>query len=170
MGLFDFFRKKKAANKLSIFDDEDFLYSADVIKEQNATYHTLSDSEKAAILIIMGSFRQVFILENTYQREYIDDLVSIREEAMNMTYCDAQKLIMNGEDALRQLSNIKNKNNLDYLLQDMKYMLKKLVSLSIRFRDGAEVNRNAINTLYNIFMPLGYEKHKIHDPREYMMF
>jgi hypothetical protein len=37
-------------------------------------------------------------------------------------------------------------------------------------KDGAEVNRNAINALYGIFIPLGYSKLTVFDQRDFMMF
>ena len=38
------------------------------------------------------------------------------------------------------------KRYVDYFLADKKYMLKLLVSLMIRYKDGADVNRQVINT------------------------
>ena len=86
-----------------------------------------------------------------------------------MPYEKAKDLISGAEDITSGLSSINDRRALDCLLEDMKYMLRVLVTLTIRFRDGADVNRMAVNTLYGIFIPLGYETLKIYNPRAFMM-
>ena len=50
----------------------------------------------------------------------------------------------------------------------MKYLLKLLVSVTIRYQDGAKVNKEAINTLYGLFIPLGYEQLEVYNPMDFI--
>lgn len=162
-------RKKASDQSVTVFDDHNYHVSESDFFAQKDYYTSLNPLQKAAIIVAMGSFRQIFILKDTYQRDYVDSLMSLREKMLEMPYEKAKGLISGAKDITSGLSSIKDKRPIDCLLEDMKYMLRVLVVLSFRFRDGAEVNRMAVNTLYGIFLPLGYEKLKIHNPRDFMM-
>ena len=116
----------------------------------------------------MNSFIQGYFIEDTYVRQLANSLLTLRKEMLDMSFDKANNLILRVEDLGKGLFSISSKTVLDHLLQDMKYLLKLLVSVTIRYQDGAKVNKEAINTLYGLFIPLGYEQLEVYNPMDFI--
>lgn len=163
MSIFNIFRKKKKQDTEVTIDIEE-LY-------ENGYPFQRHDLEKHAILYsTLDMFAKSYIIADSDWGEIAKGLLKIKSEVLGITSDAAWKYVQSAEDVYKLLSSIEDRRILDVLLADMKFLLKIVVNLTIRYKDGAEVNRNAINALYGIFIPLGYSKLTVFDQRDFMMF
>lgn len=172
MGIFDLFKKRKNSVKtdITVFDDELYMYTPSDFEKQKMLFEKLNAMQKSACLVVLGVFGKMFILENTYQREYSDSLINLRSNMLGITYDSALNEIGNIQNIHDILLTIDNKEITDILLYDVKYLFKLLISLTIRYRDGVEINHKAINYMCGIFVPIGYNEKEVYNHNDYLMF
>jgi len=175
MSIFNIFKSKKKQNVEVVVNIEElyengYPFQQHDIEEHAFLYSTLEDDQRGAILATMEMFAKSFILEDSDWGELSKGLLKIKSGILDISSGDAWKHIQSPDDIYKLLSSIENRKILDILLSDMKFLLEIVVHLTIRYKDGAEVNRNAVNALYGIFIPLGYSKSEIFDQKEFMMF
>ena len=172
MGLFDFFKKKKkkVVYRISIFDDETYPYSRQDFENHRRLFDSLTYEQKCAMLYPIGFFYKTFMLEETWQFAEGKDLCAQREVLLGISFDEARETLMNLDDILNALISIENKEITDILLRDMKFLLVQLVGLNLRLADGAEVNQLAIEFLYSLFLPLGYDAKQVYNARDFIMF
>lgn len=175
MSIFNLFRKKKKQDTEVTVDIEElyengYPFQQHDIEEHAKLYSTLNNNQRGVIFVTMDMFAKSYIIADSDWGGIAKGLLKIKSEILGITSEDAWKDVQSADDVYKLLSSIKDKRILDILLSDMKFLLKIVVNLTIRYKDGAEVNRNAINTLYGIFIPLGYSKLTIFNPRDFMMF
>lgn len=175
MSIFNIFKSKKKQNVEVIVDIEElhengYPFQQHDIEEHAFLYSTLEDDQRGAILATMEMFAKSFIIEDSDWGSLSKGLLKIKSEILGISSDDACKYVQSLDDIYKLLSSIKNRKILNILLSDMEFLLEIVVHLTIRYKDGAEVNRNAVNALYGIFIPLGYSKSEIFDPKKFMTF
>lgn len=166
MGLFSWFKKNKV--KQDNLHDSSETY--ELASEQKDIYKDLSLKQKSAILVTMFSFVKIYIPEGTSVRNKWNNIMKQKELVLDINYTTAQNLIADVSILQKELLSVGKGVATDCMLFDMKSMLEDLVVLMMQYKNGADVNRKAVNTLYGIFIPLGYEKLEVHNPRDFMMF
>ena len=170
MGIFDIFRKKQTEEKLSVFDDERYVYALSDFEKQQLLMDQLTEMQKSALLVVLGVFVTTLIKENTYQREYADSLLNHRIKMLGLTYESAVKNVDSSDKIHDVLITIGNRQIIDILLNDLKYLLKLLVPLTMKYRDGVKINQTAISYMYGIFVPIGYTKAEVYDHKDFLMY
>lgn len=175
MSIFNIFRKKKKQDTEVTIDIEElyengYPFQRHDLEKHAILYSTLDNNLCGVILVTMDMFAKSYIIADSDWGEIAKGLLKIKSEVLGITSDAAWKYVQSAEDVYKLLSSIEDRRILDVLLADMKFLLKIVVNLTIRYKDGAEVNRNAINALYGIFIPLGYSKLTVFDQRDFMMF
>lgn len=170
MGLFDFFRKKKDVRRMSIFDNELYPYSVADFDNHRKLFATLTFEQKCSLVYPIGCFYKTFMIEGTWQFEESADLCSQRENLLGISFDEAGEALRNHDGLLEALMSIEDKQIIDILLQDMKYLFRILVNMNLVLANGAENNQLAIQSLYSLFLPLGYDAKQVCDRREFTMF
>ncbi len=175
MSLFDFFKRRKKQVTEVIVDIEElyengYPFQHHDIEEHASLYSKLDNNQRGVILVTMDMFAKSYIIADSDWGDLAKGLLKIKSEILGITPDDAWKYVKSGDDVHRLLCSIKDRKLLDILLSDMKFLLRIMVNLTMRYKDGAEVNRNAINALYGIFIPLGYSKSEVFNQRDFMMF
>ena len=175
MSVFNIFKREKKQD-IEVYADIEELYEngypfqqRDIV-EHASLYSTLGNNQRGVILVTMEMFAKSFIPVDTEWRDFSKGLLKIKSEILGISPDDAWNYVQSPDDVNKLLSSIENRRILDILLSDMKFLLKIVVNSSLRNRNGAEVNRNAINALYGIFIPLGYSQLEIFNPKQFMMF
>ncbi len=175
MSIFNIFKKKKKQDTEVFVDIEElhengYPFQQHDLEEHASSYSTLDDNQRSAIIVTMDMFAKSYILFDTDWDDFAIGLLKIKSDILGITPEDAWKCIQSIDDTHKLLSSIEDRKILDVLLSDMKFLFKIVMNLNMRYKDGAEVNRNALNVLYGIFIPLGYSKLKIFNQKDFMMF
>ena len=175
MSLLDFFKKKKKQVTEVTVDIEElyengYPFQQHDIEEHASLYSKLDNNQRGVILVTMDMFAKSYIIADSDWGDLAKGLLKIKSDILGITTGDAWKYVQSAEDVHRLLCSIKDRKLLDILLLDMQFLLRMVVNLTMRYKDGVEVNRNAINALYGIFIPLGYSKSEVFNQGDFMMF
>ena len=160
--------ESKSASPLSVFDDARYSYSESDYAHHKILCSVLDDTQKASLLLVVGCFTKGILLEGSCQRDYAESMLAHRSDMLGMSYSEANSIINSPALVQSSLSTL-DKSITDILLVDMKYLFSLLVSLTVRYRDGAKANQQALGYLYGIFVPLGYNQIDVYNPKDYMM-
>jgi len=167
MGLLDFFKRKKKDEVAS----ESCHDNSSIQEEYNKQKHLLdqlSNTQKAAYLVVLNSFVIVFIAKDTIHWNEAEELINARTDMLGITYQYAKSQITDGEMISTVLQTIDNKEITSILLKDMKRLFDIVVNMNLFLKDGTERNYRAIDVLNGVFIPLGYKQNEIIDPNDYI--
>ena len=175
MSIFNMFRKKKKQDSEVTINIEELCENVHPFQRHDLEIHaklysTLDNNLRGVILVTMDMFAKLYIIADSDWRKIAKGLLKIKSEVLGITSDAVWKYVQSAEDVYKLLSSIEDRRILDVLLTDMKFLLRIVVNLAIRYKDRAELNRNAINALYGIFIPLGYSKLTVFDQKYFMMF
>jgi hypothetical protein len=171
MGFFDFFKKKREVYHISVFDNEWYPYSPADFENHGRLFANLTFEQKCALVYPIGCFYKTFIPEATGEWEESADLCAQRERLLGVTFDEAGQTLCNHDGLLAALTSIENRQITDILLQDMKFLLKTVVYMNVRYADGAENNKLAVESLLSIFIPIGYAVKDVYDnKRDFVMY
>ncbi len=154
----------------SIFEEDDFPYSISELEVHNSMYQSLNEEQKLSFYCVIDFFRRCFIPSDSIQGKQASELLVVLVRFLGINPVIAESKFSSPESLMSVLKTIDNPEVLQVLLNIIKYLLRQVVALSMLYRDGAEVNRKAVNFMYGLFMPLGFSEKQIYSPRDYMMF
>ena len=178
MSILDFFKRKNKAFKyepskkeiIKELEENGYPVSIGDGEWLHQLYSVLNDKQKSAIIMVMHSFCSSFIIRESGAGELADNLMKLKSEFVGVSVEQAQQAIGSPDILLNTLASINTRRVLDILLSEMQFLLELVVGLTIRYRDGADVNRQAVNALYGIFLPLGYRKEEIFKHERFLMY
>lgn len=149
---------------LSDLVENGYQYDYEVLKSHYELYQSLNSRQRCAMLMTIHSFYVSFFLKDAL----VADFIKLKSEIMQESMINVTESFASGEELLDPLSSIKSKQVLDILLYDMKFLFNLLVQQNLMRSDGVEINKDAVNFLYGIFIPLGYSKENVHNLRQFI--